>query len=93
LENILLDSLGYVVVADFGLSKELAKGKKTFSYCGTVDYMVSSCIPKIELLLIDNSSTGARGCIEKEQGIWTQRRLVECWRSLSRNAYRRNTIS
>lgn len=41
LENILLDSLGHVVITDFGLSKELTNGSRAYSFCGTIEYMVS----------------------------------------------------
>lgn len=40
LENILLDSLGHIVITDFGLSKELKNGARAHSYCGTIEYMV-----------------------------------------------------
>lgn len=40
----MLDSLGHVVITDFGLSKELLKGGKAYSFCGTIEYMVSRLI-------------------------------------------------
>lgn len=33
-ENVLLDAAGHVSLCDFGLSKELRKGKKTQTFCG-----------------------------------------------------------
>ncbi|KAL7712227.1 non-specific serine/threonine protein kinase [Entamoeba marina] len=38
-ENILLDSTGNVVITDFGLSKQLAEGENTQTFCGTPDYL------------------------------------------------------
>ncbi|KAI6203602.1 Non-specific serine/threonine protein kinase [Aphelenchoides besseyi] len=38
-ENILLDEEGHIKVTDFGLSKERLGGNKTYSFCGTIEYM------------------------------------------------------
>lgn len=38
-ENVLLDAAGHISLCDFGLSKELRKGKKTQTFCGTSDYL------------------------------------------------------
>lgn len=40
-ENVLLDSVGHIKLADFGLSKQLfaPENFKTFSFCGTPDYL------------------------------------------------------
>ena len=38
-ENILLDHLGNIVITDFGLSKQLADGEQTSTFCGTPDYL------------------------------------------------------
>mmetsp|Transcript_23756 Transcript_23756/g.77245 ORF Transcript_23756/g.77245 Transcript_23756/m.77245 type:complete len:910 (-) Transcript_23756:1251-3980(-) len=38
-ENLLIDSQGYIKVVDFGLAKVLEKGQKTFTTCGTPDYL------------------------------------------------------
>ncbi|ELP92263.1 protein kinase, putative [Entamoeba invadens IP1] len=38
-ENILLDNTGNVVITDFGLSKQLAEGQDTSTFCGTPDYL------------------------------------------------------
>lgn len=41
LENILLDADGYIVITDFGLSKELTEESngRSYSFCGTIEYM------------------------------------------------------
>lgn len=38
-ENLMLDQLGYVKLVDFGFAKELERGEKTFSFCGTPEYL------------------------------------------------------
>ena len=38
-ENILISNDGYVKLIDFGFSKVLGRNKKTFSLCGTPDYV------------------------------------------------------
>ena len=44
LENILLDSLGYAKLTDFGLSKFLRKDEKTHTVCGTIFYIAPEII-------------------------------------------------
>jgi len=39
LENILVDREGYILLADFGLCKELKRSLKANTFCGTPDYM------------------------------------------------------
>ncbi|XP_025016419.1 ribosomal protein S6 kinase alpha-2 isoform X2 [Tetranychus urticae] len=43
-ENILLDSGGHIKLTDFGLSKESLADDKTYSFCGTVEYMAPEII-------------------------------------------------
>ena len=38
-ENILIDSLGYAKLADFGLTRIVTPGSKRFTCCGTPEYM------------------------------------------------------
>ncbi|XP_054036137.1 cGMP-dependent protein kinase 1-like [Dryobates pubescens] len=38
-ENLMLDQRGYVKLVDFGFAKELGPGEKTFSFCGTPEYL------------------------------------------------------
>lgn len=45
-ENILLDSGGHINLTDFGLSKESVAEEKTFSFCGTVEYMAPEIISR-----------------------------------------------
>ena len=43
--SILLDSEGQLKLTDFGLSKEsIFDEKKTFSFCGTVEYMAPEVV-------------------------------------------------
>ena len=42
--SILLDSGGHIVLTDFGLSKESLNDEKTYSFCGTVEYMAPEII-------------------------------------------------
>ncbi|RWS26508.1 Ribosomal protein S6 kinase 2 alpha-like protein [Leptotrombidium deliense] len=43
-ENILLDCNGHISLTDFGLSKESLHEEKTYSFCGTVEYMAPEII-------------------------------------------------
>ena len=38
-ENILIDVDGHLKIADFGLSKIIPKDKRSFSFCGSPEYM------------------------------------------------------
>ncbi|KAM6272989.1 cGMP-dependent protein kinase 1-like isoform 1-T2 [Spheniscus humboldti] len=38
-ENLMLDRRGYVKLVDFGFAKELGRGEKTYSFCGTPEYL------------------------------------------------------
>ncbi|XP_066534769.1 ribosomal protein S6 kinase-related protein isoform X2 [Hoplias malabaricus] len=39
MENILLTDQGHLRLADFGLSRQLQRGERTFTICGTIQYM------------------------------------------------------
>ncbi|KAJ8250617.1 hypothetical protein COCON_G00225390 [Conger conger] len=43
-ENLLLDSQGYVKMADFGFAKKIGLGKKTWTFCGTPEYVAPEVI-------------------------------------------------
>ncbi|XP_078055421.1 cGMP-dependent protein kinase 2 [Mustelus asterias] len=43
-ENLLLDSDGYVKMADFGFAKRIGLGKKTWTFCGTPEYIAPEII-------------------------------------------------
>uniref|UniRef100_A0A672ZWB5 cGMP-dependent protein kinase n=1 Tax=Sphaeramia orbicularis TaxID=375764 RepID=A0A672ZWB5_9TELE len=43
-ENLLLDSNGYVKLADFGFAKHIGLGKKTWTFCGTPEYVAPEVI-------------------------------------------------
>ncbi|XP_030410894.1 cGMP-dependent protein kinase 1-like [Gopherus evgoodei] len=38
-ENLMLDKQGYIKLVDFGFAKELEQGEKTYSFCGTPEYL------------------------------------------------------
>lgn len=43
-ENLLLDSDGYVKLCDFGFAKKIGHGKKTWTFCGTPEYVAPEII-------------------------------------------------
>lgn len=43
-ENLLLDSRGYVKLVDFGFAKKLLVGRKTWTFCGTPEYVAPEII-------------------------------------------------
>ena len=44
--SILLDADGHISLTDFGLSKESLQDKKTYSFCGTVEYMAPEIVTR-----------------------------------------------
>ena len=53
-ENILLDREGHIVITDLGFSKQLSPGLRTWTVCGTAEYMAP------ELVL----DTGHTACVD-----------------------------
>ncbi|XP_066992526.1 cGMP-dependent protein kinase, isozyme 2 forms cD4/T1/T3A/T3B isoform X2 [Anabrus simplex] len=43
-ENLLLDINGYVKLVDFGFAKKLQQGRKTWTFCGTPEYVAPEVI-------------------------------------------------
>ncbi|XP_064388330.1 cGMP-dependent protein kinase 1-like [Halichondria panicea] len=43
-ENLLLDSAGYVKLVDFGFAKHIGAGRKTWTFCGTPEYVAPEII-------------------------------------------------
>ncbi|XP_028325238.1 cGMP-dependent protein kinase 2 [Gouania willdenowi] len=43
-ENLLLDGNGYVKMADFGFAKKIGLGRKTWTFCGTPEYVAPEVI-------------------------------------------------
>ncbi|KAJ8910800.1 hypothetical protein NQ315_014508 [Exocentrus adspersus] len=43
-ENLLLDNQGYVKLVDFGFAKKLQSGRKTWTFCGTPEYVAPEVI-------------------------------------------------
>lgn len=43
-ENLLLDSNGYLKMADFGFAKRLSPGVKTYTLCGTPEYLAPELV-------------------------------------------------
>ncbi|XP_069836718.1 cGMP-dependent protein kinase 2-like isoform X2 [Dendropsophus ebraccatus] len=43
-ENLLLDSEGYIKMVDFGFAKRIGAGKKTWTFCGTPEYVAPEII-------------------------------------------------
>lgn len=43
-ENLLFDSSGYLVLTDFGFAKRIVKGSKSYTMCGTPEYIAPEII-------------------------------------------------
>lgn len=43
-ENIMLDEDGYPILVDFGFAKRIKEGEKTFTFCGTPNYVAPEII-------------------------------------------------
>lgn len=43
-ENIMLDLNGYVKIVDFGFAKKMSPSEKTWTFCGTPDYMAPEIV-------------------------------------------------
>jgi serine/threonine protein kinase len=43
-ENLLIDTKGYIKITDFGFAKKIAPGSKTYTLCGTPEYLAPEVI-------------------------------------------------
>jgi serine/threonine protein kinase len=47
-ENVMIESDGYPKLVDFGVSKLLDEGGKTYTLCGTPEYLAPEVVKKKE---------------------------------------------
>jgi cGMP-dependent protein kinase len=43
-ENLILDAVGYPKLVDFGFAKQIGQGRKTWTFCGTPEYVAPEII-------------------------------------------------
>ena len=43
-ENVLIDQTGYLKIADFGFIKTVKKSERTYTFCGTPEYIAPEII-------------------------------------------------
>ena len=43
-ENLLIDVKGYVKMADFGFAKKMPSGQKSYTLCGTPEYLAPELV-------------------------------------------------
>ncbi|NWV08150.1 KGP2 kinase, partial [Ptilonorhynchus violaceus] len=43
-ENLILDAEGYIKLVDFGFAKKIGSGQKTWTFCGTPEYVAPEVI-------------------------------------------------
>ena len=77
--SILLDNDGHITITDFGLSKESIDGEKSFSFCGTVEYMA----PEV----VNEEGHTCAGLFLFNHPYFIFSRLVESWRSYGKFTY------
>lgn len=46
-ENVMIDEDGYPILVDFGFAKHVPKGEKTFTFCGTPNYVAPEIIKMV----------------------------------------------
>ena len=51
-ENLLLNAQGYCKLVDFGFAKKIGLGKKTWTFCGTPEYVAPVSVPSSPLTTI-----------------------------------------
>ena len=65
-ENLLLDKQGYIKMVDFGFSKHIDSGRKTWTFCGTPEYVAPEIILNKVFFVLHPS-------IHPSMGSWTVR--------------------